>query len=369
MLTTPIQEIAAKQPFYTSEKYHDSNMVERGKAVKDLEKALRSETYIKQFKEALKPFEADIGVEGKDGDGTRSIAPWVRIYSERFASSAREGYYVVFHFSTDGKRVFVTLGCAAAKSRDSDVQKSKEELKDQKICVEKLIQKVGIFDMSLYQDTIDIGSNKTRPKGYERATIFCRSYYVAEINDQAITEDVCFLLRVLSKVYEGYEKGQDVPSHWRTETEIDEATSAKGEPKGGGQGMNLTPDEKKEVELQAMRKTGEYLDKEGYKWEDVSANNNKNKNKHYDIKATKDGKTVCVEVKGTLSLVMNVIFMSANEERFHFEKAMSQSSPHIYQPKITTGNASFGVDKVICIQKPLSILNTPTIPPLFSICK
>ena len=66
--------------------------------------------------------------------------------------------------------------------------------------------------------------------------------------------------------------------------------------------------------------------KEGYKWEDVSANDNKNKNKHYDIEATKDGKTVCVEVKGTRSLVMNEIFMSANEERFHFKKEQGKTA-------------------------------------------
>ena len=56
---------------------------------------------------------ADLGVEGRDGAGAKTEAPWVRIFSREMSPSAQAGYYVVFHFSRDGSATFVTIGCGS----------------------------------------------------------------------------------------------------------------------------------------------------------------------------------------------------------------------------------------------------------------
>ena len=44
----------------------------------------------------------DLAVEGRDGIGRKTEAPWVRIFSKAMSPSPREGYYLVFHFAADG---------------------------------------------------------------------------------------------------------------------------------------------------------------------------------------------------------------------------------------------------------------------------
>jgi Holliday junction resolvase-like predicted endonuclease len=77
------------------------------------------------------------------------------------------------------------------------------------------------------------------------------------------------------------------------------------------QGYGLNSAEKKAVETRAMELANKWLVENGYKTQDMSAN------EPYDFLATKDGKQVFVEVKGKTSNDPTSILMTANEVKLH----------------------------------------------------
>ena len=55
------------------------------------------------FRENIREFSEDLKIEGGDGIGLKTPAPWVRIFSQSLSPSATSGHYLVIHFSIDGK--------------------------------------------------------------------------------------------------------------------------------------------------------------------------------------------------------------------------------------------------------------------------
>jgi len=105
-----IQRIAELQLSYTST--NTLEMQERGRLIrKSLPQALCY--YMESFSVAIGRFSTDLDIQGKDGQGAKTAAPWVRLFSKSLSPSARAGFYVVLHFSIDGQRCYVTFGCAA----------------------------------------------------------------------------------------------------------------------------------------------------------------------------------------------------------------------------------------------------------------
>lgn len=51
----------------------------------------------------------DVGVEGKDGAGQRAEVVWTRVFSKSRTPSATDGWYIVYLFSGDGERIYLSL--------------------------------------------------------------------------------------------------------------------------------------------------------------------------------------------------------------------------------------------------------------------
>ena len=79
------------------------------------------------------------------------------------------------------------------------------------------------------------------------------------------------------------------------------------------QGYGLTVAERNAVELRAMVLAETWLREQGYKPKDTSAS------KSYDFEATRDGETLFVEVKGTMSDRADAIAMTHGEVALHRE--------------------------------------------------
>lgn len=75
---------------------------------------------------------------------------------------------------------------------------------------------------------------------------------------------------------------------------------------GTGQGRGLTPEQRKAVEEHAMHEAAGYLAANNWKFENTSAG------KPYDYKATKGGREIVVEVKGTTGSGKTIL-LTANE--------------------------------------------------------
>lgn len=124
-----IQRIAELQLSYSSE--NTPEMKERGRIIRrDLPELLRGS--LPTLKTSIGRFADDLKIEGRDGIGRKTEAPWVRLYSDSLSPSATTGFYLVIHFALDGGSYFVTLGCGASKwdSERGDLNKySDDELK------------------------------------------------------------------------------------------------------------------------------------------------------------------------------------------------------------------------------------------------
>ena len=96
------------------------------------------------------------------------------------------------------------------------------------------------------------------------------------------------------------------PGEWAAIARV-AAEAAAVEPEAStGQGLGLTAEERKAVEMRAMKLAMEYYEAAGYHIKDVSGNSS------YDLSCTKEGSELRVEVKGTTGLGEHV-FLTANE--------------------------------------------------------
>jgi hypothetical protein len=307
-----IKRIAELQPQYSSK--NTPEMQRRGILIrKALPDALRRE-YWNVFSECIGPlYSRDLKVEGKDGIGRKTQAPWVRIFSESLSPSATTGFYLVMHFSTDGKSCFVTIGCGASRwdSEKGDlVEHSDVEIKS------KVDWALGIFSRtgmstSYLSDKIDIGSNYSLPKSFEKATVLCKRHELTTINEEELVESISYTLKLLAVLYDHCSQLSDLPQSEIIRSEIQNIVDPIRKNPNFRQGYGLSGIERKAVELRAMVVTYEHLSKLGYKLQDTSLN------KPFDYLAILGEETIKVEVKGTTSEMVDSIMMTSNEVNLH----------------------------------------------------
>ena len=86
----------------TNEKHEAHDLI-----VNQIPKLIREKIGIDKNSELL--------VKGSTGAGNITLAPWVGLFDKRITSTAQEGYYVVFLFSLDLERVYLSLAFGATQ--------------------------------------------------------------------------------------------------------------------------------------------------------------------------------------------------------------------------------------------------------------
>jgi len=305
-----IQRIAELQLSYSSE--NTPEMKERGRIIRrDLPELLRGS--LPTLKKSIGRFADDLKIEGSDGIGRKTEAPWVRVYSESLSPSATTGFYLVIHFALDGGSYFVTLGCGASKwdSERGDLNKYSDEELNRKVGWALDVLKKAGQDTSDFPDTIAIGSKKSLPRSFEKATILAKTLSPQSSTLEELIDYLSRGLGLLTSIYEAYSQRADLSTSEASEIDIQAAVSPNRRTSGQRQGYGLTGPERKAVELQAMAVTRTHLKWLGYKVTDTSANN------PFDYLAELDGEAVKVEVKGTTSTAVDSILMTSNEVDLH----------------------------------------------------
>lgn len=310
MIAALIKQIAQLQTQYSSE--NTPLMAERGLLIRQhLPKALSA--HANTFAERLGSHGSFLKIEGSDGIGRKTQAPWVRLFSEELSPSATTGFYVVLHFSVSGELCFVTVGCSATRW-DNDkgdlVKTSDDDLKAKVDWAIGVLDKKGL-DRSAFTDTISIGSEHSLPKSFEKATVLCRSLRVAEITDGEVVESISQALSFLAVIYDHYGQLSDLTPDDIATIDIEAIASPQRRDASSRQGFGLTGPERRAVELRAMEVALERLTVEGYDVEDVSATSS------YDYLASREGGQIKVEVKGTTSEQADAVFMTAKEVALH----------------------------------------------------
>jgi hypothetical protein len=309
-----IKEIAGLQRHYSSD--NTPAMERRGHIIrKDLPSSMKVQW--EQFKAALGQFSVDMDVEGSDGIGRKTQAPWVRIFSKSLSPSATTGFYMVLHFSLNGEYCFVTVGCGASKwvkEKGDLVKYSDEELNKKVTWAKGVLIKEGA-DISFFSDKISLESDHALPRSFEKATVLCKKYSVNLVSETEMIESISKALNLLSIIYKHYSQLNDLPLSDIADIEIESIVNPSKTNKGFRQGYNLIGPERKAVELRAMEVTRDYLIGLGYELKDTSTNN------PYDYLAIKGSEQIKVEVKGTTSSFVDSVMMTSNEVQLHSEEA------------------------------------------------
>ncbi|TCO73709.1 MrcB family domain-containing protein [Chromatocurvus halotolerans] len=313
-MKSEIARIANLQREYTSE--NTPAMKQRGELIR--------QTLPNLFRSAwpaltarMGQFAATLAVHGKDGIGRKTEAPWVRFHCRERSPNATDGYYVVIHFSRDGRRVYVTLGCSSSTwdAERGDLRTtSGEELDARILWMLQELEEAGA-DVSGFPDQIELGATAALPKSFERATALARAFDPENLDEQAFLDAIAEALGLLAIIYASVDRGRNLNAREIDLSAIEAITNPTRQTAANRQGFALTGDERRAVELCAMAVAKRQLELEGYAVEDTSAS------KPYDFLAERDGVAIKVEVKGTTSALLDAVLMTANEVALHTEQA------------------------------------------------
>lgn len=312
-ITEILARICVLQPSYSSA--NTPAMQERGHLVRvDLAEQLCSR--LPALAGAFDPVFDDLAVEGSDGIGRKTEAPWVRLYSRAMSPNPREGFYVVIHFAANGSAVFLTVGCGSTIWSGGDLR----QIPDSELIARTswarnvVLQRWG--STIPFGDEISLGAKAPLPRTFEKATVIARRIQVAELEQVDIEQLLHEAALRLNEIYLAQLDGRDVSPGDQGAEEI--VAIAKPLKKGRSQGRGLTAAERKAVELRAMELATLGLTEDGYTCKDTSATES------YDILASKGGLSLKVEVKGTTSDLCDSVLMTKNEVELHrMEKGMT----------------------------------------------
>jgi hypothetical protein len=196
------------QEVYSSE--NTENMQLRDQCVKkDLPKKLENFLYKGGY--------SDYKVQGSGGVGRKAVVPWVRIYREEFSKSAQEGYYLVYLFDAKGEKVYLSLNHAST-NRETFTSITNEEavryVNDARELIKPLtdeiihgqnINKNELNDIINFVWDIDLGSNLSTPKAYEKTHIFGFEINKSHVG-MSFNWDLINALEILEVIYNNLER-------------------------------------------------------------------------------------------------------------------------------------------------------------------
>ena len=315
-----LHRIASMQKQWSSEK--TPQMSQRGLDIRQNLPAALWE-FQNVFRKQISEFSDDLEIEGSDGIGRKTSAPWVRLFSKSLSPSATTGHYLVIHFSIDGKRCYVTVGCSSTTwNTDAGdlVHDSNEDLlKKTRWCKEIIIQQKG--SVGRFQDKIDLGKSTDLAASFEKATALAEGFEIEELNEDFFLQSISEALEALKYIYFSSSQLADLPNSIIDAEENGKTVNPLRKRSARAQGYGLNHKERKAVEMRAMEVTKEYLLSKGYKVKDTSAN------KPYDFLARSGSDEIKVEVKGTTSDIFDSFLMTTNEVALHNdEKGMTALS-------------------------------------------
>lgn len=129
-------------------------------------------------------------VTGSVGQGNWAAVPWLAIMNKDITTSTQRGYYIVYLFSEDMKRLYLTMAQGVTETSKDEMEKIKSEIR-QHIHMSKKIKK---------DDDIFLGTS-SKAKGYANSTAAHIAYDVDQMPSEAeLVEDLKEMLRY----YEGY---------------------------------------------------------------------------------------------------------------------------------------------------------------------
>lgn len=259
---------------------------------------------------AMGEFGRDFMVDASDGIGRKTEAPWVRFASREMSPTPRDGFYVVIHFSADGSAFWVTVGCGSTVWNGGDLRSFPEaELRRRTDWARGIIlRRFGSAEP--FTDEIALGAKAPLPRTFERATALAKRFDPAFADDKVVEDALRRAAVFLSEIYRNQRTGAHLSPAQVIEMEVEELSRPTRRVLRG-QGIGLTAEERRAVELRAMDLARAWLETEGFAVVDCSAT------APFDFEATRGDEALKVEVKGTTSATCDEFVMTRNEVELH----------------------------------------------------
>lgn len=284
-------------------------MQERGKLIRsDLTRHLRD--LLPNLESAFSPLFKDLAVEGSDGIGRKTEAPWVRIYSKSMSPTARAGFYIVIHFAANGSAVFITVGCGSTIWTGGDLRAISDEHLKKKTSWARSVVEQRWGTLEPLSDSMELGARAPLPRTFERATALARKVLISDL-DHVDLVDLLFASAVrLSTIYLAQVELRDVAPGDQDALEL-AAIAQPLRQRTRAQGTGLSFPERQAIELRAMLLATQHLEAEGFICKDTSASES------FDILASREAEALKIEVKGTTSDLCESVLMTKNEVELH----------------------------------------------------
>lgn len=269
-----------------------------------------------QLRAAMGPYGHDAEVEGRDNTGRMSWVPWVRWHSSSRSPSAQSGWYVVYLFHPDASGVSLSLSHGSTQMHgNSYVPRTHAEVAKLMAWAPGIVGDAFAVDPDV-RSGIQLG-REGLSKAYERTTLFSKFYADGHLPpDDVLEADLVRFAGALADLYRAAEWGQE-PGAENPEVTAARAsveTAANPHRRGrSGQGRGLPADQRKVVELEAMKRARRWLINQGFTCRDVSAN------QCCDFRAQRGGEEWVIEVKGTTGTLRSVL-LTPNEVELHRAK-------------------------------------------------
>ena len=302
-----IMTVCTLQPKYTS--HNTPEMQDRGRLIRSiLPDKLRQK--IASLQSVFDQLFDDLDAEGSDGIGRKTEAPWVRLFSKTMSPNPRTGFYVVIHFKSDGSGFYVTVGCGGTVWRDGDLRPLSDSELEGKTNWARSVIRARWSNIAPFDDSIELGATAPLPKTFEKATICAKLLSPNECTESEIDDLLRQACSRLNEIYLAQIDQRDISPADQDALHLDAITKPLRK-NAYGQGLMLSGQDRKAIELHAMHMALEHMRSQGYKCTDTSAN------QPFDILARKDGVEIKIEVKGTTSDFCESVMMTKNEVDLH----------------------------------------------------
>ena len=267
---------------------------------------------------------AFLHVYGSGGAGLNAKVPWVLISDKRFTTSAQDGWYLVLLFAEDGSGLNLSLNKNSTRA-DEYVSGNwtANPLPDHEIKSDR-DWAMGLLRDSIrahpeLTEQIDLKTSSAPARAYEKSHVVGRYYPRSALPDEfELVSDLSVMGDFLNTIYNSLDsrsERSETAGHPPTTDDLDRSETAgyspttddpegletaESSPTTDGPGRQSNTPLKLATEQHAVDRATKYLEGEGYEVEDVGAE------KPFDLRATKGGEILCVEVKGSVGTPSSV---------------------------------------------------------------
>ncbi|MGF2146361.1 MrcB family domain-containing protein [Vagococcus fluvialis] len=153
----------------------------------------------------------DYYIKGSIGNGQFASIPWIAIMNKKITKSTTKGIYIVFLFSEDGEKVYLTLNQGVTYF---------DEKRYDRLLVKKASKKIyeSLQNPESQPVMIELNSSTKLGQGYEKTTISGYEYSVNDIpSESRIVSDLGNLIKDYKQLIDLYiEKGEEIDAFYES---------------------------------------------------------------------------------------------------------------------------------------------------------